>query len=90
MNQTETIVSQEKKGPYKKSRIGKFQISLFHNSRIIPADEEKGRLQEREVQWERSCVQFSRKIQGEWQRQEIWCSPGELRDLANALDALNS
>ena len=81
-------MSENKNGPYKKSRCGRFQVSLFRNTKIIPAKDEYSI--EREVTWERACLQYARLVQGEWRRQQIWCSPDELRDLVNTLDGLNT
>jgi len=81
-------MNEKKNGPYKKSRMGRFQISLFRNKKIIPAKDDFSI--EREFISERACIQYSQYVQGEWRRQQIWCSPNEIRDLVNALDGLNT
>ena len=78
----------DKKGPYKKSKSGKFQISLFKFDKLIKEGDTISC--EIIVDNYRTCIQHSRfsiKYQS-WQQQQIWCSPEELRDLANAIEGL--
>ena len=78
----------DKKGPYKKTKSGKFQISLFKFDKVL----RKGNTIESELVVDnyRACIQHSRFSTKDhrWQRQQIWCSTEELRELANALDDL--
>ena len=79
---------EEDKGPYKKSRVGRFQISLFRIQRYIaPMRDCSAELPISRV---RACVQYSTfdRSKQEWDRHSIWCSPEELRDLGNALHGL--
>ena len=77
------------KGPFLKSQVGRFQLSLWRRKIIIPSRHDWEA--EREVERVRACVQYSRYNQatGSWENQSIWCSPEELRDLANVMDKLN-
>ena len=78
----------EKKGPYKKSKSGRFQVSLFKFEKLI----RKGDTIRSELIVDnfRVCIQYSTfsKKYNNWQRQQIWCSPEELRDLGNAISGL--
>ena len=77
-----------KKGPVAKSRVGKFQVSVWARSKLCSARSDFEA--EREIQVVRICVQHSRydwKTR-QWANQSIWCQPDELRDLADALDQL--
>ena len=82
-------MSKSKYRAYKKSRVGRFQISLLRKTIIIPAKDECASM-EREIVSERACIQYGVKVRGKWLNQQIWCSPDELRDLVNALDGLNT
>ena len=74
--------------PYRKTKSGRFQISLFKFEKVI----RNGDTIRSEVIIDniRVCVQYSNynNKAGEWQRQQIWCTPEELRDLVNAIDNL--
>ena len=74
--------------PYRKSRSGRYQISLFKFEKVI----RNGDSIRSEVRIDniRVCVQYSNynNRAGEWQRQQIWCTPEELRDLVDAIDNL--
>jgi len=78
----------EKTQPYRKSKTGRFQISLFKFEKVI----KNGDTIRSEVRIDniRACVQYSNynNRAGEWQRQQIWCSPEELRDIVSAIDNL--
>ena len=76
--------------PFKKCRNGRFQISLFRNEKTIPVPEDDHYGCERTRTWFRVCVQYSQFVDGEWERQQIWCAPEELRDLSDALDRLTT
>ena len=82
----------EKKEPYKKSKSGRFQISLFKFERVLKERNEEKETKNTEIILEnvRVCVQYSifSKSYNRWQRQQIWCSPEELRDLCNAVSGL--
>ena len=80
----------EKKGPDTKVRHGRFQLSIWKQTKVIaPKDEQRGFVPERKVDVVRACIQYSRKWNGSWQNQSIWCSPEELRDLQHAMDKLD-
>ncbi|MBT4484088.1 MAG: hypothetical protein HOC71_10485 [Candidatus Latescibacteria bacterium] len=74
--------------PYRKTKSGRFQISLFKFEKVI----RNGDTIRSEVRIDniRVCVQYSNynNRAGEWHRQQIWCSPEELRDLVDAIDNL--
>jgi len=76
-------------GPYHKTQVGRFQITLWRKTRIL-----RGRRDyqpDREITQHTACVQHSRydSETNEWRNQSIWCQPDELRDLVQALDRLN-
>ena len=82
-------MEEEKKGPVSKKRIGRFQVTTWVRKKLVPGDE-AGFRPEREYESVRACVQYSRydRRTHEFVRQQIWCNPQELRDLANALEQL--
>ena len=93
MKNNKTIGNEEKRGPERKVKVGRFQVSIWKRERIIaPREEQKGYVPERRVDIVRACVQYSRKNRqtGEWINQSIWCDPMELRELVNCLDELNN
>lgn len=68
----------------KEVKIGKFRIKMFEKNKSPTG---KGFLPEPDDKKYRIVVQHSWKsFKGEWVNQPIWCSPSELRDLANAID----
>ena len=75
----------ERKGPYKKGTCGKFQVSLFKTERIVRLGDDFR--PERIIEQVRVCIQYSffRRSTNSWEREQIWCSPEELRDLSNAI-----
>ncbi len=78
----------EKTKPYKSRKSGRFQISLFKFEKVIRAgDTIRSELIVENI---RICLQHSyfNNNTGQWQRQQIWCSPEEIRDLINAIDNL--
>ena len=76
----------DKNRPIKKTPVGRFQISLWRNKRIIPATHDFDA--EREFISERICIQYSRlnRLSQSWENQQVWCNPDELRDLSQAID----
>ena len=72
--------------PIMSKRLGKFQISSWCFKRIRHARHFFDA--EREYEVIRTCVQYSRynRHTGRFDRQQIWCDPYELRDLAGLLD----
>ena len=82
--------NQDKKNqPVAKSKVGRFQVSVWKKKKLFQARNDFD--VEREVEMVRVCIQYStfNKGQNTWTNQSIWCNPDELRDLANALDKLN-
>lgn len=79
----------ESNRPLMSKRLGKFQISSWSFKRIRRARNDFEA--EREYDSVRTCVQYSRynHSKGMFERQQIWCDPYELRDLAALLDALS-
>ena len=91
MNKTTWINTQEK-GPIMKSKIGRFEISIWKWVKHIQQPEaQKDLFAERQVEVERASVSYSKwnRVTSTWERQVVWCSIDELRDLVNALDGLN-
>ena len=80
-------MQEDKKGPISKIRSGRFQITTWKRRKIVPGDE-SGFRPEREYDVVRVCVQYSRfnKARRDYDRQQIWCDPHELRSLYQALD----
>lgn len=75
------------KGPYRMSRAGKFQISVFKTPCIVPDEDDPSQTH---ITESRSlCIQFSQFSGGKWHQQEIRCPGENLRDLNTALDLLN-
>jgi hypothetical protein len=74
--------------PITSRRLGKFQISSWCFNRIRKARNDFDA--ERQYEVIRTCVQYSRynRRTGAFERQQIWCDPYELRDLAALLDGL--
>ncbi len=80
----------ELKIPYKKSRSGRFQISLFKDHKLVAPFRDC--TTEISVAQTRAYVQFF-KITESMEQVEwfsFWCSPGELRDLGRAISALEN
>ena len=78
-----------KSQPIKKARSGRFQISLWNFQQHMSRGKKESIIYiEQEVERQRACVQFStyNKATGQWQNQSIWCSPEDLRSLAEAMD----
>ena len=75
--------------PAEKIRMGRFQVSLWFNEKILAARHDCAA----EQTWleARACIQHGQwnKLTREWDNQTIWCSVDELRDLVQALDGLN-
>jgi hypothetical protein len=86
---SEKIPKSDKAQPAKKVRSGRFQISLWNFRQQISRGKKESTIYiEREVERQRACIQFSTysKATGRWQNQSIWCSPEDLRSLADAMD----
>ena len=85
---SEVLKMNESKAPYKRSRSGRFQVSLFKFDRLI----RKGNdfMPEQIIKQVRVCIQYSKidRTTNQWEQQQIWCSPEELRDLGNALSGI--
>lgn len=77
----------EKKGPYARMRVGRFQIALFNVERR--RRDNNGT----EHSWttDRACIRYSWKVSGEerYETTELWCYSDELRDLVAVLDECN-
>jgi hypothetical protein len=72
--------------PIRKERVGRFQVTIWKNHRLIKARNDYD--VEREVETVRGCIQHStyNKTEGTWRNQSIWVNAEELRDLAQLLD----
>ncbi len=84
-------MAEEKNEPISKKRVGRFQVTTWKKRKIVPGDE-SGFRPEREYDIVRACVQYSRynKVKREYDQQQIWCNPDELRNLVQALDELGN
>jgi len=82
-------MKEEKNKPISKSKAGRFQISIWKRHKTVPASEDTF-CPEREYDIVRACIQYSRfnKLKQEYERQQIWCNPDELRNLCQAMDEL--
>jgi hypothetical protein len=81
------------KGPVIKTRCGKFQVSMWHWKKSIPAPKQHQDLfAEREVDVHRVCIRYSqwKRYTQAWQESSIWCGIDDLRSLIQALDQLNT
>ena len=86
---TKQLEESGKSLPIKKVKSGRFQISLWNfGQRLSKGRKESIIYIEQEVERQRACIQFStfNKATGRWQNQSIWCSPEDLRSLADAMD----
>lgn len=71
----------------KSCREGRFKVSLLEVTRTRKQPEFiRDYAPERVQVQDRVCIQYGKKVNGEWQNQTIWCSPSEFRDLANCID----
>jgi|GEM_PF-4207627 len=80
------------KGPVLKAKSVRFEVSIWHWKRIVPAPETvRDFFAEREVDVRRACIRYSRwnRMTREWQETRIWCDIDDLRSLADALGQLN-
>lgn len=85
------LVNVRGKGPIRKSKSGKFEVSIWHWKKVIPPREEYRNLfAEREIDIHRACIRHSRwnRNAQEWKESTIWCSIDDLRSLVQALDQL--
>ena len=91
MNSTE-LQNVNGKGPTRKAKSGRFEVSIWHWKRIIPQREEvRDYFPERQADVYRACVRHSRwsRATREWQESRIWCDVDDLRSLVQAVDELN-
>ena len=73
--------------PIMSKRLGRFQISAWNCERIRNARDD-GFDCEKPYEFIRVCIQYSRynRRTDMFERQQIWCSPDELRTLAALLE----
>lgn len=78
----------ENKGPLNRSKIGRFQVSLWKRDKFVPP--RHGYDTGCTVTVRSACVQYSRwnRISRSWENQSIWCDWDELRDLVQALEGI--
>ncbi len=85
-------MEQEKFKPIQKARSGRFQVTIWKRTKVIPVRADKADFDaEREVEQFRASVQYSiynRYIRN-WINKVIWCDSEDLRSLCTALDELN-
>jgi hypothetical protein len=82
----------EKSRPHCKRRVGRFQISTWRIPYLLSNGNPNSTIYiEKQIDVDRVCIQYSRfnKATHRWVNQQIWCSPEDLRDLAEAVDRLN-
>ena len=92
MNST-NLMNAGGKGPAAKARSGRFEVSIWHWTKIIPARPEvRDFFPERQIELQRACIRYStwNKYRREWQQACIWCNAHDIRSLAQALDKLDS
>ena len=86
------FVNVQGKGPVTKAKQGRFEVSIWHWRKIIPAPEKlRDLFAERELDVHRACIrhsQFNRRTQAR-EESSIWCELDALRDLVQAIDGLN-
>jgi len=77
----------EQKGPIRKWKEGRFQVSIWKRKKVLKAKSDFD--VEREVEPVRACIQFSSfsRVTQTWENQRIWCMPDDLGTLARLLDA---
>jgi hypothetical protein len=70
-------------------KVGRFEISFWRKEgTTVPR--KRGYVPEREQHWDRCCIRYSRKWNGKWQNQCIWCNPDELRSLQQVMSRLDN
>ena len=87
------LVNVRHKGPVKKTRSGRFQVSIWHWKKTIPAPKQQRDLfAEREVDIHRACIRYNQwnRNSRAWEESSIWCGIDDLRSLVQALDELNT
>lgn len=80
------------KAPITRVRSGRFQISTWMFVRTVKSGNTHSvSYTERRVETQRVCIQHSVKdrLSGGFRNQSIWCSPDDLRSLAEAVEKLN-
>ena len=77
------LINVNGRGPVVRKRQGRFEVSVWRWTKIIPpAPGFQDLFCEREELVQRISIRYR-------QGQAIWCSDGDLRDLARAIDELN-
>lgn len=81
-------MEENKKQPISRKQVGNFQITVWKNHKIVPGDA-SGFIPEREYDIVRTCIQYSKfnRRTRQYERQQIWCNPMEMRDLFLVLKA---
>ena len=74
--------------PVFRSRVGRFQVSLWKVTHTVFAEDEVNVV--REFDRFRICIQHSQRnwYTKAWKNQNIWCDLDDVRNLANAIDEL--
>lgn len=72
----------------KSARAGRFRISLLELTKTTMVKDEWLRdfVPEPTRTTHRIALQYSRKVNGQWQNETIYCSLGDFRNLQNAID----
>lgn len=71
----------------KSARAGRFKISLLEQIKTFGQPESaRDYVPERTSTEHRVAVQYSRKVNGEWKNETIFCSPNDFRNLQNAIE----
>ena len=80
-----------KNRPERQERVGRFQVSIWKQEKVIPVNPKADYIPEKIIQIVRACIQYStrNKVTNEWNNQKIWCEPEDLRQLVQVLDNLN-
>lgn len=79
-------------GPFRKVRVGRFEISLWQWTKLITAPQQQRDYKpDREYIVRRAKIRFSRynKRDGLWEEEAVWCNISDLEELRQALDKLS-
>jgi hypothetical protein len=85
------LTTSEKNKPIKKVKAGRFQISLWKFRRLLTSGSpDSTAYHEQWVDVDRVCIQHStfNRATNQRKNQDIWCAPGELRNLVSVLDKI--
>ena len=91
--QANKLENEQSKEPMTSARCGPFQISIWRIKKIIPAPAyARDYCPDREITIQRALIQHGKwdKTTSKWINTNIWCDSHALRDLAQALEDLDT